>query len=241
MDLKLNILSLKQISPDTEKVTLVLNVAIDYVARQGVGIGITLRAESSKTGNHVRGIFGKKEKKEWRQGITHDRFAAENIATSSRAHMLAFCRAMGIARQTLRQDPVKAARTNMIKIASASSTAVDMVRSHLPDGPGLLQDVEPVQDRRMIGAVLAGIKKLEKLGLEVEITHDNSGHMVKATKIAKQKGRKACQSRRKFYAAQKSRTQTHVLEQQAVSGVSNFEPLWRVLLRKKERQSAAET
>ncbi|KAF7198505.1 hypothetical protein HII31_00244 [Pseudocercospora fuligena] len=229
MDRALDTLSLEEKLPEPDKkVTLVLNVATDYVAGQGVGLGITLRVKCSKTGNHIPGILGKQE---WRQGITHERFAAENIATSARAHMLAFCRAMGIARQTFRQESVKSARINKVKIVSAEANVVDMMRN----GPASLREVK---DRRMIRSVLAGITKLEKLGLEVEIAHDESGEMVKATKTAKQKGRKACRSRRKFYAAQKNRAQVVLPEQEAGTGteVSNFEPLWRVLLRKKERR-----
>jgi hypothetical protein len=81
-----------------------------------------------------------------------------------------------------------------------SSTVVDLIDFHRNHGPESLENVISTNDRSMIERVLKGIRELSRRGVDVAIVEDRPESSSKETRKAKtmsrQKGRKACRSRR---------------------------------------------
>ena len=92
-----------------------------------------------------------------------------------------------------------------IVVFSKSSNAVRLINQHIEQGPDSLRDVRSANDRKMIKRVLSAVQKLSRRsGLHTSIRVTNTGSIAggKAQKLARQKGRKACKSRRRLWLAQ---------------------------------------
>ena len=76
------------------QLVLVLHTAVDYLYRQGAGIGVVQRAECATTGIIKNQVIPGQERK---YGVTRENLVVENIKSAGRAQMLALVHALGMA------------------------------------------------------------------------------------------------------------------------------------------------
>jgi len=188
--------------PKAIQLVLVLHTAVDYVYAQGVGIGLVQRAECATTGIIKNDIIQTEERK---YSIKRENFAVENVKTPERALMLALLHALGLACSTIKRRP-KTVQLQKVTILSSSPTIVQIVNHHIKHAPKSLEDVASTNDRLMIKRVVAGVRRLSHHGLEVSISiavfdrEDEIGETART--MARQRGRKACRSRRQLRLTQ---------------------------------------
>jgi ribonuclease HI len=182
------------------QLVLVLHTAVDYVYRQGAGIGVVQRAECATTGiikNQL--IPGQKRK----YGITRENLVVENIKTAGRAQMFALVHALGLAHGTIKRGCPKAVQLQKVTVFSDSPKVVQTINHHIKYAPDSLRDAASTNDRSIIKRVIAGVRRLSRRGLEVAIAvpsgKDKAGG--KARTMARQRGRKAYRSRRRLRLA----------------------------------------
>lgn len=185
---------LRHTTPVAPRLSLVLHTAIDFVPLQGIGIGIVQRAPTGAARNNIIPI----EKRKY--SVKRCQFSAENVKTRERAYMFAILHAMGLARGTIKRRCTTTLRIQKVMVLCGSSTVVDLVNFHRDHGPESLERVISTNDRSMVKRVLTGIRELSRRGVDVAITEDgqesSSKETIKAKTMARQKGRKACRSRR---------------------------------------------
>lgn len=161
---------------------------------QGIGIGIVQRAPTDAARNNILPI----EKRKY--GARRRHFSAENVKTRERAHMFAVLHAMGLVRGTIRRQCTTTLRIGRATVLCASSAVVNLISFHRDHGPESLKEVRSTNDHSMIKRVLIGIRALLRRGVDVAIAEDgqesNSKDTMKARTMARQKGNKACRSRR---------------------------------------------
>lgn len=185
---------LRHTTPVAPRLSLVLHTAIDFVPLQGIGIGIVQRAPTGAARNNIIPI----EKRKY--SVKRCQFSVENVKTRERAYMFAILHAMGLARGTIKRRCTTTLRIQKVMVLCGSSTVVDLVNFHRDHGPESLERVISTNDRSMVKRVLTGIRELSRRGVDVAITEDgqesSSKETIKAKTMARQKGRKACRSRR---------------------------------------------
>jgi predicted MarR family transcription regulator len=186
--------------PKAIQLVLVLHTAVDYVYAQGVGISLVQRAECATTGIIKNDIIQTEERK---YSIKRENFTVENIKTPNRALMLALLHALGLARGTIKRHCSKTVQLQEVTIHSSSPAIIQIVNHHIKHAPKSLEDVASTNDRSMIKRVVAGVRKLSHYGLKVSIavfgTEDETGKTART--MARQRGRKACRSRRQLRLA----------------------------------------
>ena len=187
--------------PKAIQLVLVLHTAVDYVYAQGVGIGLVQRAECATTGIIKNGIIQTEKRK---FSIKRENFVVENVKTPERALMLALLHGLGLAGGTIKRRCPKTVQLQRVTILSSSPTIVQIVNHHIKHAPKSLEDVASTNDRSMIKRVVAGVRRLSHHGLEVSIAvfgrEDETGETART--IARQRGRKACRSRRQLRLTQ---------------------------------------
>lgn len=185
---------LRPTTPVAPGLSLILHTAIDFVHLQGIGIGIIQRAPTGAARNNRIPI----EKRKY--SVKRGQFSTENVKTRKRAYMFAFLHAMGLARGTIRRRRTTTLRFQKVTVLCDSLAVVDLVNFHRDHGPESLEGVKSANDREMIKRVLTGIRELSRRGVEVVIAEDgeegSSKEGMKAKTMARQRGRKACRSRR---------------------------------------------
>jgi predicted MarR family transcription regulator len=186
--------------PKAIQLVLVLHTAVDYVYAQGVGISLVQRAKCATTGIIKNDIIQTEERK---YSIKRENFTVENIKTPNRALMLALLHALGLARGTIKRHCSKTVQLQEVTIHSSSPAIIQIVNHHIKHAPKSLEDVASTNDRLMIKRVVAGVRKLSHYGLKVSIavfgTEDETGKTART--MARQRGRKACRSRRQLRLA----------------------------------------
>lgn len=186
--------------PKAIQLVLVLHIVVDYVYAQGVGISLVQQAECATTGIIKNDIIQTEERK---YSIKRENFTGENVKTPNRALMLALLHALGLARSTVKRRCSKTVQLQKVTILSGSPTVIQIVNHHIKHAPKSLEDVASTNDRSMIKRVVAGVRKLSNYGLEVSIAvfgeEDETGKTART--MAKQRGRKACRSRRQLQLA----------------------------------------
>ncbi|KAI6083555.1 hypothetical protein F4821DRAFT_244573, partial [Hypoxylon rubiginosum] len=123
--------------------------------------------------------------------------------------MLTMLHALGLARTTIKRGFPRGVQLQGVTVYSESARDVLRVNHHIEQGPDSLQDVKSANDRKMIGKVLAAVRKLSRPGLHVSISVTGNGGDIdpagkKARTLARQKGRKACRSRHRLRLAQQN-------------------------------------
>lgn len=183
---------------------MVLHTAVDYLYGQGAGIGVVQRAECATTGIIRNQIIPNQER---RYGITREKLGVENVKTAERAQMLALVHALGLALGlaygTIKQGRSRAFQPQKVTVFSASVKAVQTINHHIKQASNSLRDVASTNDRSIIKRVIARVQRLSRCGLEVVISiSDGKGKAAeKARTLARQRGRKACKSRRRLRLA----------------------------------------
>ncbi len=176
------------------RVSLVLHTAVDFVHKQGIGIGIIQRAPTGAGRNNNMSMEQRK------YSVKRNQFTAENVKTKERAHMFAMLHAMGLARGTIKRWRTKTLRIEKVTVLCGSSAVVDLVNFHRDHGPESLEKMTSANDRAMVKRVLAGLRQLLRRGVEVAIAEDgqesSSKETMKTKTMARQKGTTACRSRR---------------------------------------------
>ena len=180
---------------------LVVHTAVDYLRRQGAGVGIVQQAKCLATDTINHQLIPDQERK---YGIKGENLAVENVKTAERAEMLALLHALGLARGTVKRSSQRAVELKRVAVFSESLEVVGKINHHLKYAPHSLQDVASANDRAIIKRVIAGVRKLSRHGLEVTIatSSENSKARDRARTLARQKGRQACKSRRRLQLAQ---------------------------------------
>lgn len=132
--------------------------------------------------------------------MKRSQFTAENVKTTKRAYMFAILLAIGLARRTIKRRRTTTLRAQEVTVLCGSPTVVDLVNLRRAHGPENLESVRSMNDRSMIKRVLKGIRELLRRRVYVAIAEDgqksSSKEANKAKTMARQKGRKACRSRR---------------------------------------------
>ena len=179
------------------QLVLVLHTAVDYLYGQGAGIGIVQRAECATTGITKNHLLPSEERK---YGVTRGKLGVENIKTAGRAQMLALLHALCLARATVKRGYPKTTQLQKVTVFSDSPKIVQSINHHAKYAPDSLQDVKSTNDRSLIQKVIAGIRRLSRRGLEVAISvsSDKDNAAKRARTMARQRGRKACKSRRRL-------------------------------------------
>jgi len=117
--------------------------------------------------------------------------------------MLALLHALGLARGTIKRRCSKTVQLQKVTILSSSSTIIQIVNHHINHAAKSLEDVASTNDHSMIKRVIAGVRKLSHYDLEVSIAvfgkEDETGKMART--MARQRGSKACRSRRRLRLA----------------------------------------
>ena len=179
------------------QLVLALHAAVDFVHCQGAGVGIVQRAECAATGIIKMQLIPDQERK---YGFSREKLVVENIKTPARAYMLAVVRALNLAKGTIKRHSSKAARVQKVTVYSNSPKVVETINHHIKHAPTSLNNVTSTNDRLMIKRVVTGARKLSRQGLEISIV-GSSGECKRwerARKLAMQKGRQACRSRRQL-------------------------------------------
>jgi hypothetical protein len=174
-------------TPTLQRHALNLYTAVDFVRAQGVGIGIVQHATPST------GIVERKV------GITRDHFTRENVKTPRRAHMLAILHALGLARGTVKRHGIQVQK---VTVFCNEATACRQITWYISHGvKALEEDVASANDRAMIKRVVVAVRELTKRGIDISVAlaeaENENKEAAKAKRLARQKGRKACQSRRR--------------------------------------------
>ena len=103
---------------------LVLHTVVDYLYRQGAGMGIVQRAECATTGiinNHL--IPGQERKYD----IARENLVVENFKTAGRAQMLALVHALGLAHGTIKRGCPNAVQPQRVTVFSDSLKVVQTI------------------------------------------------------------------------------------------------------------------
>jgi ribonuclease HI len=195
-------------------IQLILHAEVSYVPGQGLGIGIVHQAErvvedgarKPRAGN----VSNTKEKK---YSVKGELFTAKNVKTRERAYMLALQHALGMAKSVIKKNGTKEGlNVEEVKIAISSPEVVETVNHHIQDSPESLKCVKKTNDRVMIQRVVRSVRKVFRRGVNVSITladlHDTTVARAgaRAKTLARQRGSKACKSRRQQYRAQNDDT-----------------------------------
>ena len=190
------------------RLSLVLHTAIDFVPCQGIGVGIIQRSPTGAARNNIFPI----EKRKY--SVKRSQFSAENVKTQNRAYMFAILHAMGLARGTIKRRCTATIRIRSVTVLCDSSTVVDLIAFHRDHSPASLENVRSTNDRSMIKRVLKGIRELSRRagGVDVVIAENGQESSSKETRktktMARQKGRKACRSRRQAQRIASIETET---------------------------------
>lgn len=180
-------------TPVAPRLSLVVHTAVDFLPL-GIGIGIVQRAPTGAARNNTIPM------EERKYSVKRSQFSAENVKTRKRAYMFAILHAMGLARGTVRRRCTPTLQIQKVTVLCDSSTVVDLIDFHRNHGPESLESVTSTNDRSMIKRVLKGIRELSRRGVDVVIAEDGpesrSKETLKVKTMARQKGRKACRSRR---------------------------------------------
>ena len=166
-------------TPTAPRLSLVVHTAVDFVHRQGVGIGINQCAPTGAARNNILPIEKRKH------SVERCQLTVENVNTQKRAHTFAILHAMGLARGTIRRRCTATLRIQEVTVLCGSSTVVDLVKLHLHHGPKSLEGVTSTNDRSMIKRVLKGIRELSRRGVDVAIAEDRQESSSKETTKAK--------------------------------------------------------
>jgi hypothetical protein len=181
-------------TPVAPELSLVLHTAIDFLHRQGIGIGIVRRAPIGAARNNIIPITKRK------YSVKGSLFTAENVKTPKRAYMFAIILAMGLARGTIKRRCTKTLKIQKVTVLCESSAVVELVKFHRDKAPESLDSVISTNDRAMIKRVLTGVQELSRRGVDVVIAEDGletgSKETMRVETMARQKGTKACRSRR---------------------------------------------
>jgi hypothetical protein len=193
----------------TTTVRLVLHVEVDYVHKQGLGIGIVEQAERMVVDGAKRARASQASPTtEQKYSVKGGSFRAENVKTEERAYMLALLHALGIAYETVKKNGTEeSSHVDEVVIATSSSTVVETVNHHIQNAPESLEQVTKMNDRLMIGRVVEAVKKkLFRRGVNVAFIAvdepDTTAARGRARTLARQRGSKACRSRRQRMRAQ---------------------------------------
>ncbi|KAH3942595.1 hypothetical protein HBI56_169320 [Parastagonospora nodorum] len=173
--------------------SLVLHTAVDFVHKQGIGIGVVQRAPIGAARNNIIPITKRK------YSVKGSQFTSENVKTPKRAYMFAIILAMGLARGTIKRRCTKTLKIRKVTVLCESSAVVELVNFHRDKAPESLDCVISTNDCAMIKRVLVGVRELSRRGVDVVIAEDGleigSKETMRAETMARQKGRKACRSR----------------------------------------------
>lgn len=184
---------LRHNTPVAPRLSLVVHTSVDFLPL-GIGIGIVQRAPTGTARNNIIPIEDRK------YSVKRSQFSVENVKTRNRAYMFAILHGMGLARGTIRRRCTLTLRIQKVMVLCDSSTVVELIDFHRNNGPESLESVISTNDRSMIKRVLKGIRELSRRGVDVVIAEDrpesSSKKTLKAKKMARQKGRKACRSHR---------------------------------------------
>jgi ribonuclease HI len=179
--------------------TLVLHTAVDYIYGQGAGIGILQRVECSESGKTQNNLIPRNLKARG-FGIKREKRTLENIRTAQRAELLALVHALGLAHGTIGRGT--ASRNGLwpsrVSVAGDSERVAKRINYYRTEkGAEELKEVKSADDFSMITRVLAQLRRLEVMGIEVEIAVarevDRSSRDAKS--LARRRGSKAIKSR----------------------------------------------
>lgn len=193
----------------SDPIRLVLHTAVDHFLGQGAGIGVVLRAESTTTCIKDPRIAPQERK----YGFTRKSLVLQNVKTVARVQMLAILHALGLAKSVIkgRCSNTKVDDVTNVDVIGDSRWVVEKVNHHLKLGVESLEEVASTNDRSMIGRIVVAVRKMSRRGVEVSIavhqSEDRSKEIARARTMARQRGRKACKSRRRLQAARNSRDQ----------------------------------
>jgi ribonuclease HI len=176
---------------------------VDYVQRQGLGIGIVQQAEIVVAEGAKRArashVSPTKEKK---YSVKRELFRAQNVKTKDRANMLALLHALGMAHDTVRKNGTEeSSRVEEVVLVTSSPTVVESVNHHIQNAPKSLEQVPKMNDRLMIKRVVKAVKKkLFRRGVNISTAvakeYDTTVARVRASAraktLARQRGSKAC-------------------------------------------------
>jgi hypothetical protein len=111
----------------TKAVQLVLHAEVDYVHRQGLGIGIVQQVEQMvQYGAKKARAEHVSPTKEQKYSIKRENFGAQNVKTEERAYMLAILHALGMAYGTVRKNGTKeSSYVDEVVITTSSPTVVE--------------------------------------------------------------------------------------------------------------------
>ncbi|EAT87360.1 hypothetical protein SNOG_04969 [Parastagonospora nodorum SN15] len=92
--------------------SLVLHTAVDFVHKQGIGIGIVQRTPIGAARNNTIPITKRK------YSVKGSQFTSENVKTPKRAYMFAIILAMGLARGTIKRRCTKTLNIRKVTVLS---------------------------------------------------------------------------------------------------------------------------
>jgi ribonuclease HI len=177
-------------------VQLILHAEVDYVHKQGLGIGIIQQAERVVEAGARKPRAGSvSPTKEKKYSIKGELFTAENVKTKERSYMLALLHALGMAYSTIKKNGTnEGSNVEDVKIATSSPAVVETVNHHIQNSSESLEYVANMNDRVMIERVVRAVKKVFRRGVNVSITladgHDTTVARARANTLARQRGRR---------------------------------------------------
>lgn len=178
-----------------------LYTAVDYLYGQGAGIGIVLRAENTSRTTGMKGPTIPTQERNF--SVTREQLGPENVKTAGRAEMLALVHALGLAYGTIRRLRTRVDRPQEVTVLCRSPKVVQTVNYHVKHASDSFREVASANDRSMIKRVVTSVRRLSRRGLQVSIAlscGDNEPGE-RAQTMARQRGRKACKSRRQLQLA----------------------------------------
>jgi len=105
---------------------------VDYLYRQGAGIGVVQSAECATTGIIKNQLILSQERQ---YGITRENLTVENVKTAGRAQMLALVHALGLAHGMIKRGCPNAAQVQQVTVFSDSLKAVQTINYHIKHAP----------------------------------------------------------------------------------------------------------
>jgi hypothetical protein len=184
------------------KLALSFHVAVDHPKGQGVGIGVVQQARCEKPCSLMPELLPTEER---RYGIRRKCLATKNVKTRERAEMLALLHALGFAYSTIKKRCSPAVQVQTIKIFCEHLPVIYTVKRYLQHSPACFEDEVGSNDRARIKRVVQAIHKLERrcVGVFLTIANMEDDAQKRAGSAARQRGKVACQQRRRLQRARK--------------------------------------
>lgn len=179
------------------ELNLVIHAAIDLVHRQGLGIGVVQRTEGAATGAVRNDALPVRQR---RYSLQRSGLKKNKVKTNASANMFAILHALRLARWTVNHMPERSDRLHIKKVIvfSGCKRVVEGVNCHAQGDLKSVLKIASTNERSIMKKIFKTIEMISCEGLQTSVLalYEDNQEYQKAKKLARQRGRKACEGRR---------------------------------------------